>query len=188
VKSRVHRSFGLLDAMIMIAAIAGFYAISRGTLLWPNDPNDFPFWQRLGRRWGVLLMFLSAAMVVIRLRSPRPRCRRLWIQPGFTACVAALVGAAANAGSTALKLHAVLSLREYYTVAQLCESWPYSGPAVLGVWLALILSRRWRPERGAIDRVGHLIGWLWIIEFAFSEMPGSRWFLVIDRYIGKHWR
>jgi hypothetical protein len=187
-KSRIVRSFGLLDAMIIVAAIAAFFAVSRGTMLWPNDPNDFPFWQRLGRRWGVLLMFLSAAMIVVRLRSPRPRWRRVWCQPGFTACVAALIGAAANAGATALGLHARLSLPEYYTIAQVCESWSYAGPAVLGTWLALLLNRRWRAERGAIDRLGRLIGLLWIIELAFSEMPGSRWFLVLDRYIWKHWR
>ena len=135
-------------------------------------------------------MFLSAAIVVIRLRSPRPRGRRLWSQPGYTGCVAALIGAAVNAGARGAP---------NFTLCSACPSttpWrgsaragPTPGPAVLGAWLALILSRRWRPEQGAaIDRLGRLIGLLWIIELAFSELPGSRWFLVIDRYIWKHWR
>ncbi len=187
-KSRVCRSFGLLDAMILVAAVAGFFAASRGILLWPNDPNDFPFWQQLGRRWGLLLLFLSVAMVLIRLAPPRPRCRRLWSQPGFTACVAALFGFAVNSSFTALRLHASLIGPEAYTMTRFCEGWPYAGPAVLGAWLALVLTRRWRAERGAIDRLGRLIGLLWLIELVFSELPGSRWFLVIDRFMWKHWR
>lgn len=178
-KPRACRGFGVLDAMIVIAAIAAFLGVSHGISLWPKDPHDFQFWQQLGRRWGLLLLVLSAASVVIRLRRPRPRYRRLWMQPGFTACALALFGFAVSASSTALRFHASLFSSEYYTRAAFFEGWPYAGPAVLGAWLTLILTRRWRSERSTIDRLGRLVGLCWLVELFFSELPGSRWLLVI---------
>ncbi len=34
--------------------------------------------------------------------------------------------------------------------------------AVVGAWLALALSGRWRTETSWIDRLGRLLGWLWV--------------------------
>jgi hypothetical protein len=36
------------------------------------------------------------------------------------------------------------------------------GFAVAGAWLALWLSGRRRPERMWIDRLGRVLGWLWL--------------------------
>jgi hypothetical protein len=39
--------------------------------------------------------------------------------------------------------------------------WAYT--AVLGSWLALALSRRFRPERSWIDRAGRALGLYWVL-------------------------
>ncbi len=37
------------------------------------------------------------------------------------------------------------------------------GFAVIASWVALALARRWRSERGWIDRAGRAVGLLWIV-------------------------
>jgi hypothetical protein len=39
------------------------------------------------------------------------------------------------------------------------------GPMIAGAWSILLLSRRWRPEPGWIDRMGTIIGACWIVEW-----------------------
>jgi hypothetical protein len=57
--------------------------------------------------------------------------------------------------------------------------WPYSGPAVAGAWLALIVTGRWRAERSGIDRLGRFIGVCWLIQFVLGQMPGIRWAVIL---------
>jgi len=57
----------------------------------------------------------------------------------------------------------------------------FVGPGVMGAWLALILIGRWRSERGAIDRLGRLVGIGWIVEFFMAEVPTRRgWITLLD--------
>jgi hypothetical protein len=45
------------------------------------------------------------------------------------------------------------------------------GPAVAAVWLVLALSGRWRPEKSWIDRLGRLLGAMWIMISALAAIP-----------------
>jgi hypothetical protein len=98
------------------------------------------------------------------------------------ACAAATAGVAVKALNKALSYHAGLRSGNL-DMAILWFGWPYSGPAVVGAWLALIVTRRWRAERGGIDRIGRLIGACWLIEFVLAEMPGTRWVAIITNVI-----
>ena len=39
----------------------------------------------------------------------------------------------------------------------------HAGLVVAGAWLALFLTRAWRPEPAWVDRAGRAIGWFWIL-------------------------
>lgn len=46
------------------------------------------------------------------------------------------------------------------------------GLAVAGAWLALLLTKQWRPEATWIDRAGRAVGWFWIVTaFHFFLFP-----------------
>jgi hypothetical protein len=45
------------------------------------------------------------------------------------------------------------------------------GPGVAAVWLVLALSGRWRPEKSWIDRLGRLIGAMWIVISLLAAYP-----------------
>ena len=62
-----------------------------------------------------------------------------------------------------------------FLTAAFWYQWPYAGPAVIGAWLALLLTKRRRAEPSSIDRLGRLIAACWLIEFVLGEMPGRRW-------------
>ena len=79
-----------------------------------------------------LLLAWSAAVLVSRLRGPRPRRRRLWCQPGFLACLAVLL----VHGLRLLGFGAVV-------IAELVAAGKQSGPvdaAALATDLLLLLS------------------------------------------------
>jgi hypothetical protein len=188
---RVIRKFGLLDAMILVAAIALWSAALRyfgPATNWGNWVSIWVFsgggWLRvLQRQTGLLLFILSIAMVLIRLRSPRPKRLRLWRQPGMTGCAAAIMGVLVYAISEALSQLGGRQEWDRFLTGAFWYQWPYAGPAVIGAWLALIFTRRWRAEPGSIDRLGRLIAMCWLIEFLLAEMPGRRWLSILERYL-----
>jgi hypothetical protein len=96
------------------------------------------------------------ALLVIRLRRPRPRFRRLNRQPGFVACVAAgLTLLLCGATSLPLLAHGKDWVSFISYAPEVCF-------AVVGAWLALALAGRWHTEPGWIDRMGLAVGVLWI--------------------------
>jgi hypothetical protein len=102
-----------------------------------------------------------AAMIVIRLRRPRPRVVRS--QPGFIACVAVMASLLPG-----LAWFATIHHRPGFQRAQGFEqAWAiatqWTDTAGLGAWFALFLARRWRPEPSWIDRMGRALGLYWII-------------------------
>jgi hypothetical protein len=132
-------------------------------------------WVVLG--WPVVAMW-TLALAALRLRGPRPRARRLFAPPGVAACVVAAVMMAEEAVYTAsLSISRFLQFPLPSTAAGLADDgrwrqltyWTIHasvensiGFAVLAWWVALALARRWRPERGWIDRAGLAVGGLWI--------------------------
>src|SRR3954451_9879775 len=86
----VGRTFSILDAMVLVAATAaGVKVISLWTR--PEDISghfrsfqDGAFLVRFVA--GTLAFYWAVAVVLLRLRRPRPPLRSLGRQPGFVAC------------------------------------------------------------------------------------------------------
>jgi len=87
------RKFNLLDAMILIAATAAGLALLRTFLASGRFFLGSPFQRRfescvlsgIEAAYPFLVMW-TLALVILRLRQPRPRIRRLIRQPGMAAC------------------------------------------------------------------------------------------------------
>ena len=45
------------------------------------------------------------------------------------------------------------------------------GYAVAAVWLVLVVSGRWRPEKSWIDRLGRALGVIWVMITALAALP-----------------
>lgn len=185
IRPRVRR-LSLLDLIGIIAVFAVWSVLVRS---YAEGMNLFPPWYRtiwrlpitdlVGIPLAYLLTLAAPTMVVLRLRQPRPPRRCLWRQPGMVASVAATVGllmGLAHFGETTLAALNPLSgkLSFYFTRVT-----PYAAPSVVGAWLALRLTGRWRSERSGIDRLGRLVGWLWLVEFALVELPLTKWVSII---------
>jgi hypothetical protein len=180
----VKRRFGLLDVMILVAAMAVSLAASRYLA------------SRTNQRWyvgqprrlihivhdhiGLLLFSLSSACLLIRLRPPRPARRRLWCQPGFAACAAVVLGVVIQAMNAVIFIHARLGGHGLFDMQVWWRSWPFSGPAVAGAWLALIVAGCWRAERSGIDRLGRVLGACWLVEMLIADHPFNKigWILI----------
>jgi len=127
------------------------------------------------------------ALLVLRLRRPRPGWRRLSRQPGAVACAAATAALMAGGvlvvsyylsmvnpiGSTALNVP--VHMPNEWTLGR--HDWPIIESriptAVIAAWLALALSGRWRAEPRWIDRIGRVFGSFWVGLGLF------RWYLVL---------
>ena len=94
------------------------------------------------------LVLWSFCFVILRLMRPRPAWFDLFRQPGWWACF----------GST---LAAVLGMT-------LEDRFGISVPSVIvpafvfGAWAVLAVSQMWKAERSSIDRMGRLLGVLWL--------------------------
>ncbi|HEV3163064.1 MAG TPA: hypothetical protein VGZ22_03405, partial [Isosphaeraceae bacterium] len=120
---------------------------------------------------SVALPFLAAwtpALLLLRLRKPRPRLGRIARQPGAVACavattamtiVALWILALWAAGVSGRVLHASVLFVNYSQLV---------GFAVVGGWASLALGGRWRQEPSWIDRAGKLAGAAWIVATALD--------------------
>ena len=173
------------DAMILMVALAVGLAVARiplshiGQWFALITPTRQPFWmdwwtEIAGRRGGfrflvfqgcVQLLYcfivpLTPALMVARLRRPRPPLRRVAFQPGFVA----------------LSLTAIIGLIDVDLTFFALVAFPpmvemvLPGAAVLASWMILVALGRWHPEAGWIDRSGRLVGAFWL-----AMIPWSIW-------------
>lgn len=125
------------------------------------------WWSESGAR---LLTPATLALLVLRLRRPRPGRRRLLLQPGAVALVAALLGIIAaqyyEAGlrDVVQELARGVSLREAVGAFFWHDTGPYTTVAVAVAWLTLAISGRWRREPGWLDAVGTILGIFWLVQ------------------------
>lgn len=176
-RAPARRRFGLLDAMLLVAAMAVWLAATRHlgsktnlrSIWYVGNPGDLI--RIVHDQIGLLLFLLSSACLLIRLRRPRPARRRLWCQPGLAACAAAVLGVMIKAMAVVISNHARLGGWGLLDVQVFWSHWPCSGPAVAGAWLALIVAGCWRAERSGIDRLGRVLGACWLVELLIAEMP-----------------
>ena len=133
------------------------------------------------------LAAMTLATLAMRMRSPRPRFRRIARQPGSVACMVALAVMVVIASWIAITIltgrvvkftqHLIplgSSIHERGDVGY--PGYPFGGRvlvvwgdrvafAVAGAWLAMIVVGSWKSEPTWIDRLGRGIGCLWIALF-----------------------
>jgi hypothetical protein len=166
------RKFTILDGMILVAAAGCGLALSRAMSTWSGYALNW-----FGRvtedpvKVGAAIPFLmtiTPAVLLMRLRRPRPRWQRLTRQPGMAACSAAVV-------PIAIALLRICRFEWFsdhvgYDDMYTWVSWEtpfwdcgfHVGCWVLVAWLALALSRRRRSELSGIDRLGRVVGAGWL--------------------------
>jgi hypothetical protein len=172
----VARRLTLADLAILIVATAFALMATRsdlaGLVAVPKSLEN----GRLVQRWSypvalgkaitleVWLMSFSAGWLIVQLRAPRPGLRQLVRQPGFVACFTSTVVTIVAGGvtwpiiaSAASGANAWLDRAVWSEVVS-----AQIGSAVLADWTMLAISRRCRVRAGWLDRVGQLIGLVWI--------------------------
>ena len=187
--ARQPRRFTLLDAMILVAAVAvglvlartwSHYAVMQATF---HSGFDLPnrFWSRLVpvsysvvEHWPVVAA-ATPALLLLRLGRPRPPRRRRFAPPGMAACVAATVvmslAVAARVASTLLHASSLnrsgSPFDEIDRMNLALNALGSLSPMVVGfgvaaVWAAMAVARPGRPERNWIVRAGIVLGFLWL--------------------------
>jgi hypothetical protein len=112
----------------------------------------------------------TLVLPLVQARRPGGLRRRLLREPGATACVAALLGIATGAAVMAGPAltgrlvggrlrHDVTDWIAYFALEHLLA---HAGAAVAVAWALQALAGRWRPSRDWDDRLGRLLGALWI--------------------------
>jgi len=164
------RRFGLADAMILIIALGLGLALARPAITGiANIAGSDPHWRLQTVRGAIglvrilnivllyFLCFLLPAFLILRLRRPRPALRSLIYQPGFIACALPVFVVLAS-----LPLGLIPFSTRAGQVIEIVGQVLMVGAAPLA-WVLLILSRRWKPEPSWIDRLGRILGVLWIV-------------------------
>jgi hypothetical protein len=178
------RRFRIVDAMVLVASLAiGFALIERQVrfdfldLQWSKPKLSAFASPKQGDLVTViasLLTPLTLAVLVLRLLPTRPRRRRLFEQPGFTACAMVIF-----MDIPLIFGHYQYNINFYQTFFPDVSGWNYLiqlnyrpeiAYAVAASWTLLALSGRWRAERSWVDRAGRVVGWLWIL------LIPMRWF------------
>jgi hypothetical protein len=130
-------------------------------------------------RWMVLglplVMAWTVALLLLGLRRPRPRLGDRIHRPGTTACGAATLAMALGAANlTALmavvRASVTITQKDNWIVECMVEgllqgigidvSMP--GVAVTVAWATLALGGHWKPAQHWLERVGRLLGVVWI--------------------------
>jgi hypothetical protein len=162
------RKFSLLDAMVVIAATAAGLAIDRIAWLdiirW-GDPNLKSF-----RGFTILVIILSVpvaamwttATLVLQLRHPRYRLRRLVRRPGMAACCAATSALAIDGG---LAVCAMLGTSGDFTSRLiLVYGLPMmAGGGVTTVWALSMMAGQYRVSSDWSERLGRLVEFYWVM-------------------------
>jgi hypothetical protein len=181
------RSFDLADAMILVVAAGAALCVNRadwqGVPFGEWRPDAYDSIKYLVSLFLPHAVAMTAALLAIRMRRPRPALRRLARQPGVVACEVALVvvlvvacwAACAMAAGRVIDFWLFIErppgsnrtgrgfgVWGVFTGRLLTGYGDRMGFGVAGAWLSLLLFGRWRPERTWIDRLCRAMGWLWL--------------------------
>lgn len=184
------RRFTLVDAMALIAATAAGLTIFRGNpmAVFVHLPDTWSLKAGLERvvYWVAAavpcIVMWMLALLILRLRRPRPRLRCVARQPGAVACLAAvMVVAVGSATATPARITSAIqqdgwrdfqlhwSIYLTFINLQTCVSY-----AVAASWSTLALGGFWRPERSWIDRAGRVLGVFWV-----GVIPLYPWIMIV---------
>ena len=103
------------------------------------------------------LLFLLPAFLIVRLKRPRAALRSVVCQPGFAACAAPV---AVFFAILPFALFTISGLAGQ--VIEIAYQVLIIGAAPLA-WVILIATRKWNPEPSWIDRLGRILGVLWMV-------------------------
>jgi hypothetical protein len=141
---------------------------------------------RIPRLSGILMPFLivfTPAVLLLRLRQPRVTIRRLFLQPGSSACGAVCLTILISMlrfcvfAGRCLLAEGRNSLRSIPLFNDPNRFWlnlydlmsvrdpVFPAYAICCVWSLLAISRLFRAERSWIDYIGRIIGGIWIAMF-----------------------
>lgn len=172
------RPFTLLDAMVLVAAVAAGLGAVRGWVELRSRLPQFdngPFPARLQDvRDGytavrLVLVPVTLALIPLGLRAPRPPLGRLWSRPGMIVPVALVLAILSCAfdetGFPHLMgfhyLYASPAQRAFYVINE-AISISRAPAAIVVAWTALALAGRWEPETSWVGWLGRGIGFAWI--------------------------
>src|SRR5262245_5829492 len=178
------RPFRIVDSMLLVAATAVAFTISRNG--WPPGLAFTTFGGSLER---LLFVFMrqcipfpamwTLTIVVLAWWDQRRRQRRAPRHAGIIACYAAGAAIVVTSfiGSSFYAVHVLednLMIPKILSHATQMHPFPpfanapleeIVGASVLGAWTTLAGSRRWRTESSWIDRLGRVLGVFWILLF-----------------------
>ena len=179
------RKFTVSDALILVGAVALAFAVMRTDYLWPDFSEKLVAYSDYLNNIHHLIFFmfpglvsLSVAILILRLRKPRPVLRRLTRQPGWVACTVTVIVLGirtANLSSVAGVLILDLKGNSFWgwfldvAMADDIKLVPSDiGCAVAAAWTIQKIGGRWRLEPCWIDRAGRVLGTLWIATTPFA--------------------
>lgn len=191
------RYFEITDGLIVVAAIALGNAATRWIV---SDLNPEDLWITLttpsSNGWSFSLIYAkfaefgwvfvipsiaawTLACMLMRLRSPRPIWRRLVRQPGAMASfmASAVIGLTLAVGFATWTFVESISLDFMKLIfGTISFGSLLVGMAVLWSWTTMGICGRWGPEPTWLDRLGRLLGTLWIaIAILYGGLTGDRW-------------
>jgi hypothetical protein len=111
--------------------------------------------------------------LLLHLRSPRWRFRRLARKPGFSGCVAALTNVAIVPIVMSIDYASLLaSIRKHggggsidFCFRSFFLGCFFTGPLVLSSWLILVMSGHWRFREDWLEWLSRVVGFLWMADF-----------------------
>jgi hypothetical protein len=163
---RRSRQFTLLDAAVLVAATA--LGMGGYRFFGPSSRQ-----LHLPIRLAPCLASWTVALLLLHLRTPRCRVRRLVRKPGFSGCVASLTNVAIVAIVISIDYAALMaSIRKNggagwinYYFRSFFLSCFFTGPLVLSSWFILLLSGHWRLREDWLEWSSRIVGFLWMIDF-----------------------
>lgn len=168
----VARPFGLLDLMILVLACGPVFLLLRERYEFYRTPSSPAVYRTVGAILAVvkaILMGWTLAFTAFVLRRPRAGLRIVLRRPGPAACVAACAAMIVMATRMSVKSYVMFGMRGMGSSFEARHVYPWLvsdyvriGFAILGAWVALLMTRGWRPEPSWLDRAGRALGWGWL--------------------------
>ena len=178
---RKTRPFNLLDAVILLASVAAGLAWARADIaatIWVREQpsgtilgnhmlmrpvrfSDRLFTFRRGA--AHLLACWTAALLLLRLRRPRPHAAPVMRQPGAVAVATAVAYNVVVAGGFAMAFFIRAKYKPQWSdyAAQAIDVHG-TAMAITAAWVVLAFSGRWCADPSWIDRSCRVIGLAWI--------------------------
>ncbi len=172
------RRFTFADLMVLVAATGAGLGLFRpylASFAGPSFQHSHPSLRTIETTygaWSCVAACWMVALLPLQYRGPHPRRGRLARRPGHVACFVASIALVVGTlhqlvrfAFRALTLTPFSFYQLWITVSGNVAS------AIAGAWLILALSGRWRSDPGWIDRLGRLLGCLWIGWMLFWLLP-----------------